>query len=113
MNLTLTDKLLLAGFVICVSISAAWFISGVTMGGSARYGEIVEGKYYVANSGVMTEVSERCWGLNLWLNQMARVTVPLTFVMSILARRPMGKIATTASEAMDKSEFWNQTTEPR
>ena len=110
MNLTYQDKFWLTGLAICSIVSAAWFVSDLTMGGSARYGEVVQGKYFVANHGVMTEVSERCWRLNLWLNGFARVTLPLAFVFFIFAKRPIGKIAATMNERMDKSEFWNQTT---
>ena len=104
------DKIWLAGLLICMIINISWFMSDAILGGSARYGEIVQGAYYVANHGNMTEVSEASWRWNLRFNTMARVSIPLTFVMFWLAADGIGSVVEFAGKKLDESDFWNQTT---
>ena len=110
MNIAGKDKVWLAGLMICLIINISWLFSDLILGGSARYGEIVQGAYYVSSHGTMTEVSEDSWRWNLRLNAMARVSVPLTIVMFWLAADGIGTVLQFLSKKMDESEFWNQTT---
>ncbi len=81
MALSLRNKICLMAMLVCGLCSAAWFISDMVMGGSARYGRIVNQQYFVSSHGNLKEVTKEMWYLNIRLNSIARVTVPLFFLL--------------------------------
>ena len=81
MNLTTLNKICLVGFVVCLVANIAWLSCDLYLGGSARYGSRVNGIYKVKANGKKTVVSEQWWNTSLTLNSIARITIPLLFVM--------------------------------
>lgn len=85
-------KVLVLLVVLCVLNFVSFAVHSTMDGGGAVNGRVENGRYYVSNHGVDTELSEQAWRWNLWHSRSLVVTHPLAmFLMIILGAPHMNK----------------------
>lgn len=62
-------------------------VIAIAIGGDAVNGRIVDGHFYVANHGRLTEVSQAVYTYSLWHVRSIFVTHPLAILTGYLAQR--------------------------
>lgn len=65
----------------------SFFVIAVAIGGDAMNGRTIDGHFYLANHGRLTEVSEAVYTYSLWHVRSVFVTHPLAMLTGYLANK--------------------------
>ncbi|MEW6640190.1 MAG: hypothetical protein AB1586_06765 [Pseudomonadota bacterium] len=80
-------RILMTTGVIGIVNFLSFVIVAVALGGDAVNGRIIDGHFYLANHGRLTEVSEAVYTYSLWHVRSVFVTQPLAMLAGYLVQR--------------------------